>query len=80
MTKEDFNFINYFLQFYGFGGCYSYFFGDGIEREEVERALRVRKMFISPKFEGDTIDREIVRDICLHMRGEVKDNVAPWAR
>ena len=63
------NFKKYVWYFYGRGeGLYKDFFGNNLKMEEVERAIKIRLSNIKLKFEGDSIDREIVRDIIYKMR------------
>lgn len=60
-------FIEYVLSFYGHGEIYDI----GATRDEVLLATGARMgscMTINIPFEGDTIDREAVRDIILYMR------------
>tara|TARA_R100001369_G_scaffold84745_1_gene117800 strand:+ start:690 stop:1166 length:477 start_codon:yes stop_codon:yes gene_type:complete len=79
--EEKKDFVSYCLKFYGKNEIYD------IEatKEEVEKALEVRltdkegilKEFSKPlseiDFDGDSVDREMVRDIVLTLRGE-----QPW--
>ena len=71
MKKEDF--INYVLDFYQPGAIYGDFFDNSLTKEEVIKAvdLRIKKSDDLP-FEGDSIDREIVRDIIFNLRGNTK--------
>ena len=63
-------FIEYVLLFYGDGGIYDI----NATKEEVVEALNVRlKIRKDIPFDGDSFDRELVRDIILGSRGE-----APW--
>ena len=63
------NFKKYFWSFYGRGeGIYKDFFGNNLKMKEVERAIQIRLLNIKLKFDGDSIDREIVRDIIYKMR------------
>lgn len=60
-------FVDYVMGFYGTGGIYDI----GATRDEVLMATGVRKgicKWTVVKYEGDTIDREAVRDIILDMR------------
>jgi hypothetical protein len=59
-------FIAYTLEFYGVNGIYKYDF----TREEVIRAIEMYKDLEDTQFLGDTADREFVRDIVFHNRGE----------
>ena len=79
--KEKENFVSYCLSFYGKNEIYDI----GAKKEEVEKAVEVRltdkkgilREFNKPlseiKFDGDSIDREMIRDIVLTLRGE-----QPW--
>jgi hypothetical protein len=59
-------FIAYTLEFYGVDGIYKYDF----TREEVVKAIEMYKDLEDTDFLGDTADREFVRDIVFHNRGE----------
>jgi hypothetical protein len=59
-------FIAYTLEFYGVNGIYKYDF----TREEVIEAIEMYKDLEDTQFLGDTADREFVRDIVFHNRGE----------
>jgi hypothetical protein len=59
-------FIAYTLEFYGCDGIYKYDF----TREEVIKAIEMYKDLEDTQFLGDTADREFVRDIVFHNRGE----------
>ena len=64
---EDFK--KYVWSFYGRGeGIYKDFFGNNLKMQEVERAIEIRLSNIKIAFDGDSIDREIVRDIIYKMR------------
>ena len=63
------NFTEYMLSFYGAGkdAIYSY----GFTREQVELATalyktRLEQNYPGQQFEGDSVDRERVRDIILN--------------
>ena len=60
------DFIDYILIFYGVGGLYDM----KATRSEAIKATEIRMIFKSLPFEGDSIDREWVRDIMLKMRGD----------
>jgi len=71
-------FTDYVLSFYGQGGIYD------IEatREEVERATHIRKTdpkYKAVPFDGDTVDREWVRDIII-MNREYKKSMIDIVR
>ena len=59
-------FIAYTLEFYGVNGIYKYDF----TREQVVKAIEIYKDLEDTQFLGDTADREFVRDIVFHLRGE----------
>jgi len=64
-------FINYCLSFYGKKGIYDEV---GASREEIEKAVEIRLALpISIPFDEDSIDREMIRDIVLMMKGR-----KPW--
>lgn len=82
---NDKNFVNYVLDFYGQRGIYEEFFKpDGVTRGEVETALKIRKTQADPPFDGDSFDRELVRDIMFVLRGEVDNleypKVVEWVK
>lgn len=64
-------FVDYVMSFYGKGGIYDI----NATREEVWQAtcIRIKRNADNPlngiSFDGDSIDREAVRDIILEMRG-----------
>ena len=70
LNKKDMrNFKDYIWSFYGKDkGIYKHFFDNNLTMEEVERAIDIRLSKIKLKFDGDTIDREIVRDIIFKLR------------
>jgi len=73
MKKQDIdeieNFKNYIWSFYGKDeGIYKHFFNNNLTMIEVEKAIKIRLSKIKLKFSGDSIDREIVRDIMLKLR------------
>ena len=60
-------FTRYMLDFYGVGGIYDY----GFTAEQVNLATKLYKVQLAEgleKFEGDTVDRENVRDLILKFR------------
>jgi hypothetical protein len=64
------DFVDYVLSFYGPGELYDF----GVTREEVVSAMgRLIELRAADKdaipFEGDSVDREHVRDIIIKMRG-----------
>ena len=61
-------FVEYVLDFYGKGGLYDL----GATENDVRVALNVRlKIRPDVEFDGDTLDREMVRDIMIAMREPV---------
>lgn len=58
-------FIDYALSFYGNGGLNDM----AATRAEVIKAIDIRLLFKPIQFEGDSVDREFIRDIILAMRG-----------
>lgn len=61
-------FVDYVLSFYGKGGLYDI----GATEEDVKIALNIRlKTRQDIEFDGDSFDREIVRDIILAMKEKV---------
>lgn len=61
-------FVEYVYGFYGPKGMYSNFFKTNVTKKEIKAATLLR--IKSGQFEGDTFDREAVRDIILAARGE----------
>ncbi len=60
------NFTNYMLEFYGADGIYDY----GFTSEQINLATQLYKTRLSinypgQEFEGDSVDRERVRDIIV---------------
>jgi hypothetical protein len=66
------SFQEYVWSFYGQGELYGDFFDNNLTREELYRAVAIRLNMNQEKlsFAGDTLDREIVRDIMLYNRGK----------
>jgi hypothetical protein len=60
-----FDFIDYVLDFYGSGGIYDM----GATREQVKEATQKHIETANFPFDGDTIDREAVRDILIKEYG-----------
>ena len=55
------DFIDYVLSFYGVGGIYDF----GVTEEEIKEAIEIRIDKYELPFAGDSVDREMVRDIIL---------------
>ena len=69
MTNNLFKgFHDYIKSFYGSGGIYDYDFSDDEIQQGIRLRLETRKDF---EFQGDTVDREITRDIILKLRERV---------
>lgn len=66
------DFENYVYDFYGPHQLYGDFFGHTLTREEIRTAIEFRMSNMEFPFDGDSVDREIVRDILFTMRGERK--------
>ena len=63
------NFKDYFWSFYGKDvGIYKDFFDNNLAIRELDRAMEIRLSNMKLEFDGDSIDREIVRDIIFKMR------------
>ena len=63
------NFKDYFWSFYGKDvGIYKDFFNNNLTIRELDRAMEIRLSNMKLEFDGDSIDREIVRDIIFKMR------------
>ena len=66
-SEQQSEFVEYCMDFYGPGGIYDYDFNEA----EIEVALSYRLISRADlPFDGDTIDREIVRDIVLDILRE----------
>lgn len=55
-------FIEYVMSFYGAGGIYDM----GATRREVEMAIGIRLGRTKIPFDGDSVDREMIRNIILN--------------
>lgn len=64
-------FISYVLSFYGPSQIYGDFFHHSLTLAEVQTAVSQRLENKSLPFVGDSIDREIVRDIILKNREQL---------
>ena len=63
------DFVDYVESFYGDGGIYD--LGFKVTREHIWNATSVHLMrLVDDSFEGDTVDREIVRDIMINQHKE----------
>mgnify|MGYP000329422215 CR=1 FL=1 len=62
MNVNEQEFVNYVLSFYGLGGIYG---GWNFKEREVKKAIRIHKRNEKVEFIGDSVDREMVRDIVL---------------
>ena len=63
------NFKDYFWSFYEKDvGIYKDFFDNNLTIRELDRAMEIRLSNMKLEFDGDSIDREIVRDIIFKMR------------
>jgi len=66
MKSQIQDFIDYVMSFYAHGKIYDMSF----HRAEVVKATKIRQLFTNQlPFDGDTVDRELVRDIVMAMRG-----------
>ena len=72
--RIDKEFFNYCYSFYGKGGIFSDMFNGGCTEQELNNAIILRVFFptkhIKIAYEGDSTDREIVRDIMLLARNK----------
>lgn len=75
MAKSNKNqeFINYVWSFYSPNEIYGSFFENTLTKEEVEKALEIRLSNLETPFDGDSMDREMVRDIMFYNRGKRVD-------
>ncbi|NBX50891.1 hypothetical protein EBT25_13415 [bacterium] len=65
MTKDQMNdFIDYVIQFYGPDGIYPMGANRTIARKATDDVIRICKIK-GQKFCGDSIDRELVRDLMI---------------
>lgn len=62
-------FIDYVALFYCGTGIYANFFQGKLTPNEVTKAVKIY-LESCHDFEGDSVDREFVRDILFSMRGE----------
>ena len=80
------NMFNYVVRFYGPNGTYSDFFeANPINEETVDLAVAFHKYVICPTLwghngDGDTLDREMVRDIMLIEKGLRKPSEVEYSR
>ncbi len=58
-------FFDYVWQFYGPGQMHGEFFDNKLTPKELQDAIKIR--MADPNFEGDTVDREAVRDILFKL-------------
>lgn len=68
-TKPLKEFIDYCWEFYKPKGLYGEYFDRNLTKEEVKAACLLRSKH--PTFEGDSVDREAVRDTILFARGKL---------
>lgn len=66
--KDIKEFVNYVFEFYGPNCMYSHFFKTPVTKAEIKAATLIRVK--TAQFEGDSFDREAVRDIMLAARGQ----------
>ncbi len=62
-------FTEYVWKFYAPNEMYGEFFENNLTKEELAKAIKTRIKNAELEFYGDSIDREIVRDIMLRNRG-----------
>ena len=68
-NKKIEDFKKYVWSFYGEDqGLYRDFFDNNLTMEEIEKAIEIRLSNMKLAFDGDSLDREIVRDIIFKMR------------
>jgi len=68
MKNEIKEFVDYVFGFYGPKGIYTDFFKTPVTKAEIKAATKIRQA--TGQFEGDSFDREAVRDIMLAARGQ----------
>lgn len=74
-SKKIKEFKEYVWSFYQPNEMYGEFFEHNLTKEELDKAVKQRtsaKVKKNFPFEGDSIDREIVRDIMFHNRGKTE--------
>ena len=77
--------FDYVVRFYGPNGIYSDFFeADPINEKTVDLAVAFHKYVICPTMwgndgDGDTFDRELVRDIMFIMKDMCKPSEVEWS-
>ena len=70
MLYNEKEFEDYCFEFYGPKEMYGDFFDHSLTREELRLAIKLRLSNKEFGFDGDSLDREIVRDILLAVRGK----------
>ena len=66
-------FVDYVESFYGDGGIYDHELGFHVTREHIWNATSIHLMRLErerSEFEGDTVDREMVRDLMIKAEGK----------
>lgn len=72
-NKKTLEFIEYVWSFYAPNDLYGSFFDNTLTKDEVVKAVEMRKKNTDKlSFDGDSMDREIVRDIMFYNRGKKK--------
>ena len=77
--------FDYVVRFYGPNGIYSDFFeANPINEEDVDLAVAFHKYVICPTLwghsgDGDTFDRELVRDVMFIMKDMRKPSEVEWS-
>jgi hypothetical protein len=67
------DFVDYVESFYGDGGIYDHELGFHVTRERIWSATSAHLMSLTAEgsdFEGDTVDREMVRDVMIEQHKE----------
>lgn len=73
-------FEDYCFEFYGPKEIHGDFFDHSLTREELRLAIHLR-MSDPYSFDGDSFDREIVRDILLAVRGKkTEHNISAYLK
>ncbi len=67
-------FVDYCMMFYGPGEIHGDFFKHKLKRSDVEKAVKTRLARKDPPFDGDSVDRELVRDILLSQKNWAAEN------
>ncbi len=68
MMTQGKEFVDYVWSFYGPGQIYGDYFKNALTKTELKRAIKEHLANPPFPFDGDSVDREYVRDIMLKNR------------